>query len=97
MRKGNVVAIPAATFFFLRVGCFGLRLRRLRQQRAPGNLLTGFGFYKPYWLVDFANTCIILHILGGYQVCHRSILNWRSDFLSAASPISFLSPPHIRW
>ncbi|KAK9994698.1 hypothetical protein SO802_024401 [Lithocarpus litseifolius] len=28
----------------------------------PGNLLTGFGFYEPYWLIDFANACIVLHL-----------------------------------
>jgi hypothetical protein len=40
-----------------------------------GNLLTGFGIYKPYWLVDFADACIVLHMLGGYQVRDRLILN----------------------
>ncbi|XP_070037650.1 probable amino acid permease 7 [Nicotiana tomentosiformis] len=34
----------------------------------PGNLLTGFGFYEPYWLVDFANACVVLHLVGGYQI-----------------------------
>ena len=34
----------------------------------PGNPLTGFGFYEPYWLIGFANACIVLHLLGGYQV-----------------------------
>ncbi|KAK9995642.1 hypothetical protein SO802_020328 [Lithocarpus litseifolius] len=29
----------------------------------PGNLLTGFGFYEPYWLIDFANACIVLHLV----------------------------------
>ncbi|KAK4851526.1 hypothetical protein QYF36_015922 [Acer negundo] len=34
----------------------------------PGNLLTGFGFYEPSWLIDFANACIIIHLVGGYQL-----------------------------
>jgi hypothetical protein len=54
LRKGNIC-----------VGCFGYAAFG---NAAPGNLLTGFGFYEPYWLVDFANACIVLHILGGYQV-----------------------------
>jgi len=33
---------------------------------APGNIL--IGFYEPYWLVDFANVCIVLHLVGGFQV-----------------------------
>ncbi|CAA6670761.1 unnamed protein product [Spirodela intermedia] len=43
-----------------------LRIRRFGSS-APGNLLTGFGFYEPYWLVDFANACVILHLVGAYQ------------------------------
>ncbi|RCV43560.1 hypothetical protein SETIT_9G304000v2 [Setaria italica] len=44
-----------------------LRLRRL----------TGFGFYEPYWLMDFANACIILQLLGG-QVTMMILLAPRS-------------------
>ncbi|TVU16429.1 hypothetical protein EJB05_39991 [Eragrostis curvula] len=64
MRKGNVIAVLTTTFFYLCVGCFGYAAFG---NAAPGNLLTGFGFYEPYWLVDFANACIVLHLLGGYQ------------------------------
>ena len=35
---------------------------------APGNLLTGFGFYNPYWLLDIANVAIVVHLVGAYQV-----------------------------
>nr|GEU46388.1 amino acid permease 3-like [Tanacetum cinerariifolium] len=35
---------------------------------APRNLLTGFGFYHPYWLVEFANGAIVIHLTGAYQV-----------------------------
>ncbi|EPS68727.1 hypothetical protein M569_06043, partial [Genlisea aurea] len=34
----------------------------------PGNLLTGFGFYNPFWLVDIANVAIVIHLIGAYQV-----------------------------
>ncbi|KAG5525085.1 hypothetical protein RHGRI_031684 [Rhododendron griersonianum] len=34
----------------------------------PGNLLTGFGFYNPFWLLDIANVAIVVHLLGAYQV-----------------------------
>ncbi|CAA6668282.1 unnamed protein product [Spirodela intermedia] len=47
-------------------------LRRLRDS-APGNILTGFGFYEPYWLVDIANLCIVLHLAGAYQVFAQPI------------------------
>ncbi|KAG6505176.1 hypothetical protein ZIOFF_037530 [Zingiber officinale] len=42
-------------------------LRRLRRHGA-GNLLTGFGFYNPYWLLDIANAAIVVHLVGAYQV-----------------------------
>ncbi|KVH93343.1 Amino acid transporter, transmembrane [Cynara cardunculus var. scolymus] len=35
---------------------------------ASGNYLTGFGFYEPFWLVDIGNLCVVVHLLGAYQV-----------------------------
>jgi hypothetical protein len=35
---------------------------------APGNLLTGFGFYNPCWLLDIVNVAIVVHLVGAYQV-----------------------------
>lgn len=65
MKKASIISIVVTTFFYLCCGCFGYAAFG---SDAPGNLLTGFGFYEPYWLIDFANACIILHLLGGYQV-----------------------------
>ncbi|PKI54721.1 hypothetical protein CRG98_024921 [Punica granatum] len=39
----------------------------------PGNLLTGFGFYEPFWLIDFAKVCIVVHLVGGYQVLTNTL------------------------
>ncbi|KAK2632120.1 hypothetical protein EUGRSUZ_L01972 [Eucalyptus grandis] len=39
----------------------------------PGNLLTGFGFYEPHWLVDLANACIVLHLVGAYQIFSQPV------------------------
>lgn len=65
MKKASVIAIIVTTFFYFGCGCFGYAAFG---NSTPGNLLTGFGFYEPYWLIDFANACIILHLIGGYQV-----------------------------
>jgi len=65
MKRASMISILVTTFFYLCCGCFGYAAFG---GDAPGNLLTGFGFYEPYWLIDFANACIILHLLGGYQV-----------------------------
>ncbi|CAI9088131.1 OLC1v1022377C1 [Oldenlandia corymbosa var. corymbosa] len=65
MKKSSIASIMITTFFYLCCGCFGYAAFG---DQTPGNLLTGFGFYEPYWLLDFANACIILHLVGGYQV-----------------------------
>ncbi|KAK2996665.1 hypothetical protein RJ639_026569, partial [Escallonia herrerae] len=65
MKKASIVALCTTTFFYLCCGGFGYAAFG---DQTPGNLLTGFGFYEPYWLIDFANACIVLHLVGGYQV-----------------------------
>ncbi|KAJ1410855.1 Amino acid transporter, transmembrane domain [Sesbania bispinosa] len=75
MKKASMFAIFITTFFYLCCACFGYAAFG---NQTPGNLLTGFGFYEPYWLIDFANACIILHLVGGYQInmlriCFRTI------------------------
>ncbi|XP_031247141.1 probable amino acid permease 7 isoform X2 [Pistacia vera] len=65
MKKASMLAIFITTFFYLCCGCFGYAAFG---NDTPGNLLTGFGFYEPYWLVDLANACIVLHLVGGYQI-----------------------------
>jgi hypothetical protein len=58
--------------------CIGPRAASLRQavdcagyaafgNSAPGNLISGFGFFQPYWLIDIANAAIFIHLLGAYQ------------------------------
>ncbi|XP_057983541.1 probable amino acid permease 7 [Malania oleifera] len=65
MKKASMIAICITTVFYLCCGGFGYAAFG---NSTPGNLLTGFGFYEPYWLIDFANACIVVHLVGGYQV-----------------------------
>lgn len=65
MKKASVISVSITTLFYLSCGCFGYAAFG---DVTPGNLLTGFGFYEPYWLIDFANACIVLHLVGGFQV-----------------------------
>ncbi|XP_057796088.1 probable amino acid permease 7 [Salvia miltiorrhiza] len=65
MKRASCISILITSFFFLLCGCFGYAAFG---NEAPGNLLTGFGFYEPYWLVGLANVCIVLHLVGGYQI-----------------------------
>ncbi|KAL6911395.1 hypothetical protein ACP4OV_000200 [Aristida adscensionis] len=65
MKTACRAGIGVTTFFYLGCGCLGYAAFG---DATPGNILTGFGFYEPYWLIDLANLCIALHLLGGYQV-----------------------------
>ncbi|XP_002974163.2 amino acid permease 3 isoform X1 [Selaginella moellendorffii] len=65
MKKATLVGVVTTTAFYMSVGCFGYAAFG---NNAPGNLLTGFGFYEPFWLIDFANACIVIHLVGAYQV-----------------------------
>lgn len=65
MRKATMISVAVTTLFYMLCGCFGYAAFG---DMAPGNLLTGFGFYNPFWLVDIANAAIVIHLVGAYQV-----------------------------
>ncbi|KAK3193126.1 hypothetical protein Dsin_024436 [Dipteronia sinensis] len=65
MKKATFIAVSVTTVFYLLCGTLGYAAFG---NNAPGNFLTGFGFYEPFWLVDFANICIVVHLVGAYQV-----------------------------
>ncbi|KAJ9561201.1 hypothetical protein OSB04_006361 [Centaurea solstitialis] len=65
MKKASTVGVSASTLFYMICGTLGYAAFG---NQAPGNYLTGFGFYEPFWLIDFGNLCIVIHLLGAYQV-----------------------------
>lgn len=67
MKKASLVGVSTATAFYILCACMGYATFG---SQAPGDLLTDFGFYEPYWLIDFANACIAVHLIGVYQVAH---------------------------
>ncbi|XP_010252954.1 PREDICTED: probable amino acid permease 7 isoform X1 [Nelumbo nucifera] len=83
MKKASMTAIFITTFFYLCCGCFGYAAFG---DQTPGNLLTGFGFYEPYWLIDFANACIVLHLVGGYQVYSQPVFAFVEKWLQNKFP-----------
>ncbi|XP_058213798.1 probable amino acid permease 7 [Rhododendron vialii] len=85
MKKASTTAIFITTFFYLCCGCFGYAAFG---SDTPGNLLTGFGFYEPYWLVDFANACIVLHLVGGYQVYSQPVFAFVEGWFGGKFPNS---------
>ncbi|XP_052203453.1 amino acid permease 3-like [Diospyros lotus] len=65
MKKASLISVSVTTMFYMLCGCFGYAAFG---DLSPGNLLTGFGFYNPYWLLDIANAAIVIHLIGAYQV-----------------------------
>ncbi|CAI0409092.1 unnamed protein product, partial [Linum tenue] len=65
MKKASGVAVSVSTVFYLLCGCFGYAAFG---NRAPGNMLSASGFYEPFWLIDLANVCIVIHLVGAFQV-----------------------------
>lgn len=65
MKKANVLGIITMTILFLLCASLGYAAFG---DHTPGNILTGFGFYEPFWLVSLGNVCIIIHMVGAYQV-----------------------------
>ncbi|XP_078170102.1 amino acid permease 3-like [Carex rostrata] len=65
IKRATFISIAVTTVFYMLCGCMGYAGFG---DSAPGNLLTGFGFYNPFWLLDIANAAIVIHLVGAYQV-----------------------------
>ncbi|XP_047317460.1 amino acid permease 3-like [Impatiens glandulifera] len=65
MKKATLLSIGVTTVFYMLCGCMGYAAFG---DLAPGNLLTGFGFFNPFWLLNIANAAIVVHLVGAYQV-----------------------------
>ncbi|KAL8237926.1 hypothetical protein R6Q59_019007 [Mikania micrantha] len=65
MKRASLVEVSTTTLFYMLCGCISYAAFG---NDAPGNFLTGFGFYEPFWLIDIAlNVCIAIHLIGAYQ------------------------------
>jgi len=65
MKKASFIGVSTTTMFYMLCGVLGYAAFG---NDAPGNFLTGFGFYDPFWLIDVGNVCIAVHLIGAYQV-----------------------------
>ncbi|GKB59213.1 amino acid permease 6-like protein [Tanacetum coccineum] len=73
MKRASLVGVSTTTLFYVLCGCLGYAAFG---NDAPGNFLTGFGFYEPFWLIDIANVCIAIHLIGAYQVFCQPIFGF---------------------
>lgn len=85
MKKASFVSIVVTTVFYMLCGCMGYAAFG---DLAPGNLLTGFGFYNPYWLLDIANAAIVIHLVGAYQVYCQPLFAFIEKWASQKWPDS---------
>ncbi|KAG4164927.1 hypothetical protein ERO13_A13G048000v2 [Gossypium hirsutum] len=76
MKKATSVGVSVTTIFYVSCGALGYAALG---NNTPGNFLTGFGFYEPYWLIDMANVFIIVHLIGAYQVFCQPIFKQVED------------------
>ncbi|XP_043712299.1 amino acid permease 4-like [Telopea speciosissima] len=65
MRKATSISIAVTTLFYMLCGCMGYAAFG---DHAPGNILTDFGYFSAYWILDIANVAIVVHLIGAYQV-----------------------------
>lgn len=85
MKKATIISVEATTFFYMLCGCFGYAAFG---NSSPGNLLTGFGFYNPFWLLDIANAAIVIHLIGAYQVYCQPLYAFVENYTAKRFPHS---------
>ncbi|KAK9292412.1 hypothetical protein L1049_020381 [Liquidambar formosana] len=85
MKKATLLSIAVTTAFYMLCGCMGYAAFG---DLAPGNLLTGFGFYNPFWLLDIANAAIVIHLVGAYQVYCQPLFAFIEKWASQKWPES---------
>ncbi|XP_010546307.1 PREDICTED: amino acid permease 2 isoform X2 [Tarenaya hassleriana] len=83
MKKATRISIAVTTMFYMLCGCMGYAAFG---DFAPGNLLTGFGYYEPFWLLDVANAAIVIHLVGAYQVFCQPIFAFVEKWVSERFP-----------
>ncbi|XP_039117151.1 amino acid permease 3-like [Dioscorea cayenensis subsp. rotundata] len=96
MKRATLLSVAVTTFFYLLCGCMGYAAFG---DASKGNLLTGFGFYNPYWLLDIANAAVVVHLVGAYQVYCQPLFafieSWaikqfpNSDFITREISVSY--------
>ncbi|GLJ07348.1 hypothetical protein SUGI_0064920 [Cryptomeria japonica] len=92
MKKASLLVVTTTTLFYMLCSFFGYAAFG---DDTPGNLLTGFGFYEPYWLVDFANACIVVHLVGAYQVFCQPLFAFIEDWFLNKWPNNAIL--HYEW
>ncbi|KAL6880402.1 hypothetical protein ACP4OV_011967 [Aristida adscensionis] len=93
MKKASLIGVSTTTMFYMLCGVLGYAAFG---NQAPGNFLTGFGFYDPFWLIDVGNVCIAVHLVGAYQVFCQPIYQFVEGWARTRWPDSaFLAAERV--
>ncbi|CAL5013932.1 unnamed protein product [Urochloa decumbens] len=65
MQKATRLSLATTTIFYMLCGCMGYAAFG---DNAPDNLLTGFAFYEPFWLLDIANAAVVVEHVLAYRI-----------------------------
>lgn len=93
MKKATLLSVAVTTIFYMLCGCMGYAAFG---DEAPSNLLTGFGFYNPFWLLDIANAAIVIHLVGAYQVFCQPLFAFIEKWAHQTWPKSTFITKEIR-
>ncbi|KAJ0085314.1 hypothetical protein Patl1_08293 [Pistacia atlantica] len=93
MKKVLLVSVGVTTIFYVLCGCSGCAAFG---DVSPGNLLTSFSFYSPYWLPDIINAAIVIHLVDAYQVYCRPLFAFIEKQAIARFPDSYLITKEIK-
>ncbi|KAL3729094.1 hypothetical protein ACJRO7_033660 [Eucalyptus globulus] len=70
MKKAISLSTVVMTTIYMLCGC--VRYAAFGDD-TPENFLIDLGFNKPFWLLDIANSAIVIHLVGAYQVNSQPI------------------------
>nr|XP_027066030.1 amino acid permease 6-like [Coffea arabica] len=73
MKQASLAGISISTLFYMSCGLLGYAAFG---DKAPGNILAGFGFFEPFWLIDLANIFVVIHLTGAYQICGQPLFGF---------------------
>nr|XP_027065207.1 amino acid permease 6-like [Coffea arabica] len=77
MKQASLAGISISTLFYMSCGLLGYAAFG---DTAPGNILAGFGFFEPFWLIDLANIFVVIHLTGAYQICGQPVFGFVESF-----------------
>ncbi|CAN1284838.1 Amino acid permease 1, partial [Linum perenne] len=92
MKKASIIGVSITTLFYTLCGVVGYAAFG---NKAPNDLLTGFASFKPFWIVDVANLCVVIHLIGAYQVFIQPTFRVVEDYYKRKWPEKeFLTKEH---